>query len=609
MRMRASPDEIPAEWVLLGRQLAELGIGASLVDRHLRLVWCNDHLRHTAAEIEPAGNLHCFAVHWRRRRRCDDCLPLLVFETGEAQEGYRERQRAGEARRIYRVRAAPLRDATGQVRYVLESFLDVTEVCGDAGVALHDERFSASLAAAGKGVYVVDPLGRIVSWSAAMETILGYRVEEILGREARLLVPRDRWARLDEPSPWSDGGERVECERLAKDGRHVPVAVSTTAIRDVRGEICGYQTLVEDLSELARLRRERRLGERELARIVQASADAIFSTDTEGRVVSWNRGAARILGYPAQEARRLTLADLAGNEAAPLLADFRAGAEVRSRRLAFQHRSGERILLELTLSALEDAEGRFTGLSCIGRDVSARERLEQQIVRSEKLAAVGSLSAGLAHEIGTPLNVISACAEYALLELGDEAPAREELRSILGETTRIRRLVSDLLGFARGGAPAEGTTRPRAAVERVLRLLHVEIERRGIRIGLRAPEDELPPVAANEDAVHQVLLNLLMNALAAVRDGGAIEIGLCRDGLVQEGATVDAVRFRIGDDGPGVPPHLRQRVFDPFYTTRADGTGLGLAVCSRIVADHRGAISMGEDPLGGARVEMLLPVA
>lgn len=474
--------------------LASLGIGASVIDRQLHLKWCNSLLEQRRAERTGDGGEHCFAVHWGRHSSCADCLPLLVFQTGEPHEGFRERQLPGQPRQVFRVRAVPLRDDSGRVVEVLESFVDVTAL-GQALAANPSEPLSSSLELAGHGVLAVDSRGRILSWSGPMEKILGRPAHEALGRAAGSLL----FGCDGDPPAWI-GPERREFELLSRDGRRVPVAMTATDIVDDRGEVCAWQVLVEDLSEVARLRRE-----------------------------------------VAESARE-------------------------------------------------------------------RDRFDREMVRSEKLASIGSLAAALAHEIGTPLNVISASAEYALLDLPAGAPGREEVSTIVDEVYRIRGLVSDLLGLARGSAPISGATRPRDAVERVLRLLRGPLEKRKIRLDAEVA-DALPRIAAGADVIHQLLINLIMNAAAAVAEGGQIAVSGRRGWLPDAEGPRPAIQLAVADDGPGIPAGLRQRVFDPFFTTRPEGTGLGLTVCNRIVADHGGTIHIGDSPLGGAIVEVSLPEA
>jgi signal transduction histidine kinase len=360
----------PEELAPIGEALSALGIGLTLVDPQLRVCWANAAIRAQADEIACGGS-HCFSSLWRKEQRCSDCLPMLVFASGEPQEGLRERGRPGAPLEVYRVRAIPVRDTAGEVAWVAESFVR-----------------------------------------------LGGLAEEIAG-------------------------------------------------------------------------------------------------------------------------------------------------------------------------------GRLTGVR------ELLQRVERQLLRSEKLAAVGSLAAGLAHEIGTPLNVISAIAEYLLPEVG-EAQARR-LREIVAETDRISGLVRELLAFARGSpSAARVPVSAAAAVTRVLSLLRIPLEKKEIAVSISVPDD-LPPVLADPDGLHQILLNLLVNAAHAVAPGGRVGVEARR--------TDGAIALTIHDDGPGVPEAIRERIFDPFFTTRADGTGLGLAVCARIVAAHQGDLRVGAGPLGGASFTVQLPAA
>ncbi len=387
----------------LGDTLAALGIGASLVDRKLRLSWCNTVVAEHREEHRGDGGEHCFAVHWGRKASCADCLPLLVFKTGEAREGYREREPPGQPRHVYRVRAIPVRDASGAVSHVLESFVDVTGLGQAIAPAARDERLSSSVARAGHGVFVVDAHGRIVSWSSPMEKILGRPTGEALGRSASTLAVGEL-----KVSPFWTAPERRELLLLAHDARPVPVALTANGITDERGKVCAWQVLVGP---------ERR---------GQAAA----------------RGAA---GRP------------------------RAGV------------------------------------------------VRPPMIRSRSWRRSAAWRRASPTMIGTPLNVISASAEYALLDLA-RAPRHEEVSTIVGEVDRIRGLVSDLLGFARGGAPSSGATRPREAVERVLRFVRVPLEKR--RSASRPSWPASCPRSAGADVVHQLLLNLIMNAAAAVREAG-----------------------------------------------------------------------------------------
>jgi PAS domain S-box-containing protein len=591
----AKPDDMAP----VGDALAALGIGLSLVDREMRIQYANAFVREYTHELS-CGSDHCFSSMWRATKRCSDCLPLLVFRTGEAQEGLRERGRPGEKPEPWRVRAIPVADATGSVVWVAESFVRLNTLVPDlAGRApLGAEPGSAALV-------VIDREERIVSWSPAATAMLGWAVEEVLGRRHNLVVPEDR---LDEERAVAaqvarEGrAPRHETVRRARDGRRVPVAATALALRDEAGELVGRTCVLEDLSALVQLRGRVLQQEQLLAHITREAADAIVAVDLLGNVTSWNRGAEQLLGLSATDIVGEPLTRIGPAQPLSRLLERAVGGKpVRGVRMEWRDASGKPVPVDVSAAVLGGA-GTPSGVALVARDASAQARLDRQLVRSEKLALVGSLAAGLAHEIGTPLNVISATAEYLLPDAQDDSRAR--LKEIVAETERISRLVRELLSFARGGTTGRTEVALQSALDRVISLLRITLDRKRVRVEVDVPET-LPPVYADPDGLHQVLLNLIVNGSQAVKDGG--RIGVRARAVDVEGDRMVAIE--VHDDGPGVPPELRERILDPFYTTRAEGTGLGLAVCARIVSDHGGDLRVAEGPLGGASFVVQLPAA
>ncbi|BDG10337.1 PAS domain S-box protein [Anaeromyxobacter paludicola] len=587
----------PADLAPLGSALSALGIGLTLVDRDLKVEWANEHVCAYAAELSCGGH-HCFAALWKKAHRCSDCLPLLVFRTGEPQEGVRERSRPGGEVEAWRVRAVPVRDAAGAIRWVAESFVRLSALIPD--LAGGRGRLAAqSAAASGAAFLVVDREERIVSWGPAAAAIFGWPLEEALGRRVELIVPEDRRdeeRRVAEQVAAEGQAPRFETVRRARDGRLVPVALSAVALRDEAGRLIGRSCVVEDLSALDQLRGRVAAQEQLLAHITREAADAILAVDAAGTITSFNRGAERLLGLTAAELVGRPLSRLVdGQEVARLLERTERRGTLRGVRLALRDARGEAIPVDVSAAALGGG-----GTALVARDASGRERLERQLMRSEKLAVVGSLAAGLAHEIGTPLTAISATAEYLALDARDEAQ-QKELAAIVGETERIGRLVRDLLGFARSTPRPPQAVALAEAVERVRGLLRIPAEKRRVELLCELPPG-LPEVFCDPDALHQVLLNLMLNAVAAVGEGGRVGVRARRDDEAEPSLT-----FEVHDDGPGVPEPLRERIFDPFFTTRADGTGLGLAVCAQAVASQGGDIRVGTGPLGGASFQVQLP--
>lgn len=218
-------------------------------------------------------------------------------------------------------------------------------------------------------------------------------------------------------------------------------------------------------------------------------------------------------------------------------------------------------------------------------ETTKKVELERQLQHSEKLAAVGRLAAGLAHEIGTPLNIISGRAEYLLPALSESHPSATSLRIIVEQIQRIRRIIEQLLGYARVTPPHIAPTPLSEVFSSVVSLLDHELAQRGIRIESAIPRT-LPNLAADPHLLEQVFVNLLLNAIDAMPDGGKVRMAAeARDGLIE---------VRVEDTGCGIPPESLSRIFDPFFTTKkvGKGTGLGLAVVYGIVQDHGGTIEV-----------------
>jgi signal transduction histidine kinase len=237
------------------------------------------------------------------------------------------------------------------------------------------------------------------------------------------------------------------------------------------------------------------------------------------------------------------------------------------------------------------------------KSLSEIKSLEQQLVRAEKFASIGVLTAGLAHEIGTPLTIIRGRAESLQGQVSD-ATVRRGLDSVVAQIDHISATIRQVLDFSRAQPVELRPTDVRAAVTAVLALLDWRFRQQSIHVRVEA-DGELPRLAADPDQLQQVLVNLLMNAADACRAGGSIVVRLRKDG--------DSARvgLEIEDDGCGIPPENINAVFDPFFTTkkRGEGTGLGLPVVASIVRNHQGEISLSSEAGRGTRVQVWWPAS
>lgn len=224
-------------------------------------------------------------------------------------------------------------------------------------------------------------------------------------------------------------------------------------------------------------------------------------------------------------------------------------------------------------------------------------RKDEQLVQAEKLSSIGVLVSGLAHEIGTPLGVVSMRLQLMRRRVPDDSEDKKTLDIALGQLDRVTGLIRQLLDFARSKPAPEQSIDVSASVRTVRDLVMPLVQRRTAALDLDVPED-LPRINGSPDGVQQIVLNLVMNALQAIGDGGRVLVS-----AIQEG---DNICLYVDDDGPGIPPELRASVFDPFYTTKriGEGTGLGLTVVLGLARQMDAAMAVAESPLGGARFEI-----
>jgi two-component system sensor histidine kinase PilS (NtrC family) len=244
-------------------------------------------------------------------------------------------------------------------------------------------------------------------------------------------------------------------------------------------------------------------------------------------------------------------------------------------------------------------DGRSLGTATVFQDLTRFRELELSAARSERLAAVGKLAAGLAHELRNPLASISGSVELLAVGAAAGAEDRKLLEIVMREAERLSKLVSDFLAFARPAPPRAASVSLPDLVHEVLRVFESDPHARQLEL-----TEELAPAVASADAsqLKQVLWNLLLNASEATPPGGSLAV---TTGI----STAGTVFVRVSDSGSGISPEDMERIFDPFFTTKPAGTGLGLATVHRVVEAHRGRIEVESRPGRGARFTVILPTS
>jgi PAS domain S-box-containing protein len=353
----------------------------------------------------------------------------------------------------------------------------------------------------------------------------------------------------------------------------------------------------------ARLYEELRAGRDFLSSVARNSADGIVAADAEGRVTFFSSRAEEIWGRTTGEVLGQPLADLLGesDHAQGLLARLHVQQRIQNREITVLDREGRAVELSVSFAFLRDAAGAVTGLLAVARDMTERKRTEAALRQSEKLAAMSSLVAGLAHELNNPLSVILA---HSTLMAQGRGNAEERATKIVKAAERCARLVRNFLALARQHPPERQRVLLGQIVRETVELVSYPLRVDGVDVTLDL--DDVPPLWADPHQLQQVLLNLLTNAHHAVRAVApprAITVTM-------RGDMGNQIHLRIADNGPGIPPAVRDRIFEPFFTTKpvGEGTGLGLSLCQGIVESHGGTLSLEEAPGGGAVFAISIPV-
>ncbi len=325
----------------------------------------------------------------------------------------------------------------------------------------------------------------------------------------------------------------------------------------------------------------------------------IVVVDRQGALEFYSKAAASILrgvvSFP-QPGQRVNLRRLFEPLGDPLmLGDV---LERPARETGRQVRVGK-LWLDVHTSSLVDEEGRVTGAISIFQDITDRKRMEEEMARAERLAVVGRMAAGAAHEIRNPLAAIKGFVQlYQRYARSGRRPRLEHLDLVLREIDRIETIIQDMLLTARPPRPKLRDCDLAALLAEVLRLLDKPLRSKGIRVSKRG-FDGNSLVLADPAQLRQVLLNVLGNAVDACSEAGNIEVSLSRRG----NRTVIAVK----DDGRGIDPEDLPRIFDPFFTTKDEGTGLGLPVSLQIIRNHGGTIEVESEPGQGSVFLIQLP--
>ncbi|AFY94256.1 PAS domain S-box protein [Chamaesiphon minutus] len=533
---------------------------------------------------------------------------------------------------------SPIVDDTGRVVMLIPEGRDITEqqaalrdrLRAETAHQQSEARFGALLSMAPVGIFQSDTSGNCLFVNQQCSELMGRSTAEALGQGwVQAIHPGDRERVVSQWHGAMSADERsqhaefaLEYRFLTPTGRVNWVATKAVAIRDERGEIASYLGTIMDLTD-------RKIGAqkiREQAALLNIATDAIVVRDLDSQIEFWNHGAQNIYGWSAAEAIGQTTVQLFYPNGIPEASVQTALATVFDRgawqgELHKNTKSGKKVIVESRWTLVRDEAGQPRAILSVDTDITDKKQLEQQFLRAQRLESLGSLASGIAHDLNNVLTPIVGAAQLLPLTLPSLDDRSQRLLNMLVESAkRGSGLVKQILNFARGMDGQQTTIQVRHILAEVVSVARQTFPK-SIEINLNLPAEDLWLVSVDATQIHQVLMNLFVNARDAMPNGGTIAAKAENIVISQSGSANDVehsqVHFQppvgsyilisITDTGSGMTAEVLDRIFEPFFTTKEAGTGLGLSTVLGIIKAHGGTIDVASQVGRGTCFKIYLP--
>jgi len=509
--------------------------------------------------------------------------------------------------------------SSGRILYfdcVLNAIVKGDEVVGASALARDvteerekERRFTELFETLQEGVYFSTPEGKLLDANAALVRLLGYESkDELLSLDPKAMNSEPDQSPVLGRTADDQGGVRSrEITLRRKDGTLATFFDTSRAVWDAGGKIVRYQGTLVDVTERHEMENVLRRQEEFQRYLLESFPDLILVVDLNERYNFVSSRIRDLLGYEPEDWLGQAVG-FSGERTGDLLAIIRgilAGKQTfGTGEVAAQHRDGSWRTMRASASPLFDSANKVSGAIVSVRDITVERKLEQQIIQSERLAAMGQMIGGFAHELNNPLTSILGMSE--LMQDGQtNEGTRKQLDTLHQQARRAVEIVQNLMYFSRPPAPGKSGINLGELVQRTLDLHAYSLRKSNITVDFLR-DASIPTVTGDAHQLMQVFLNLILNseqAIREVRDRGSLRIRM------EKNEKTVAIIFQ--DDGPGIPDEILPNIFDPFYTTKRPGrgTGLGLSICKAILREHNGNVEAASGPGGGAVFTVTLPQA
>ncbi|WP_158289316.1 PAS domain S-box protein [Paenibacillus flagellatus] len=491
-----------------------------------------------------------------------------------------------------------VRDEKGAARYFISQIMDITErIHTERELRKHEELYRLISENSQDIISYFTPDLRVGFISPAVESVLGYKPEEVVGRPFTDFVhPQDRQTMSGQMADAATVWNRVR----HKDGRYVWIETTFRAIRNRNGHVEKIVAVGRDVTDRRMAAEKLARQEEQYRQLVENSPDAVLITGSPTRGLYINEAGVKLFGGRTEEDRRSIL----DNPLRFVPPDYRNDAMERSMRVLrgetadffeFPLHRLDGTVIETEVRSMPTVFQDEPAVYSIIRDTTERKKTQELLRNSEKLSVAGQLAAGIAHEIRNPLTAIKGF--HQLMRSGE---AKKEYFDILAsELNRIEMILTELLVLAKPQQSRFERKNIVSLLRQVAALLETQAIMTSIRILVQGKEDALY-ILCDENQIKQVFINIIKNAIEAMPDGGDVTVGVDRIG--------ERVMIRVTDQGRGIPESQLARIGQPFYTTKENGTGLGLMVTNKIVENHNGAMRIESQVGVGTTFTIELPV-